>query len=131
MTPFEIVQLVLRIGLAVALIFMGVLHLVPSTAKGMAAMIPPALRGSGLLSPRRLVQFTGLCEFAGAVGLLIPPLAFAAGLGLVAFFIAVFPANVYAAQHPERFGAVAVPFWPRYVAQLVLIATVLVAVVPS
>jgi uncharacterized membrane protein len=131
MTVFDIVQLVLRIGLAIALLFMGALHFVPSTAKGMAAMIPPSLRGSGALSPRRLVQFTGLCEFAGAVGLLFPPLAFAAGLCLVAFFIAVFPANVYAAEHRDRFGAVAIPFWPRYLGQLALIALVLIAVVPA
>ena len=33
----------------------------------------------------------------------------------------------YAAQHPEKFGRLAIPFWPRFVAQLVFIALVLVA----
>jgi uncharacterized membrane protein len=41
--------------------------------------------------------------------------------------VAVFPANAYASQHPEKFGRAAIPFWPRLVAQLALIALVLLA----
>jgi uncharacterized membrane protein len=42
----------------------------------------------------------------------------------------VFPANAYAARDPERFGRVAVPFWPRLGIQLVLIALVVLAAWP-
>jgi len=38
--------------------------------------------------------------------------------------IAVFPANAYAAADPERFGSAAIPFWPRFVAQVVLIGII-------
>lgn len=48
--------------------------------------------------PRAVVYFTGICEIAGAVGLLLPGLRHAAGLGLIAFFLAVLPANIHAAR---------------------------------
>ena len=44
--------------------------------------------------PRATVIFTGLCEIAGAVGLLIPRFRRAAGLVLAAYAVAVFPANI-------------------------------------
>ncbi len=46
------------------------------------------------------------------------------------FLIAVFPANAYAAEHPEKFGRAAFPFWPRYLAQLGLIVLVTLAAAP-
>jgi len=121
----EIAQWVLRIGLACAFLFMGVNHFIPSSAKAMAAMIPPALKTR--VSGKTLVRFTGLCEIAGGIGILVPFTRFAAGIALVLFLIAVFPANAHAAANPERFGRAA--FWPRYVAQLVLILLVLLATV--
>jgi hypothetical protein len=44
--------------------------------------------------------------------------------------VLVVPANAFAAAHREKFGAVAIPFWPRLIAQLVLIALVLFATLP-
>jgi uncharacterized membrane protein len=41
-----------------------------------------------------LVYLSGACEIAGGLGLLVPPLRRAAGWGLIALLIAVFPANV-------------------------------------
>ena len=71
------------------------------------------------------MQFTGLCEIAGGIGLLVPVLHLAAAIALIVFLIAVFPANAYAAQHPEKFGRAAFPFWPRLLAQLALIGLLL------
>ena len=51
----------------------------------------------------------------------------AAAIALVVFLIAVFPANAYASEHPEKFGRAAIPFWPRLLGQVALIALVLVA----
>lgn len=132
MTPLDVVQLVLRILLAAALLVMGVNHFLPKPRRGMRAMIPPALRRAGLPSPAFLVAFTGVCELAGAVGLLTPwpVLRLVTGIALAVFFVAVFPANAYAAAHRDRFGAVAVPFWPRLIAQAVLIAMVLFSTIP-
>lgn len=123
-------QLVLRILIALVFIGMGTNHFVPGPGRAMAAMVPPYLTRGRLLTGKTLVRFTGVCEIAGGVGILIPWTSFVAGMLLVLFLIAVFPANAYAAQHPEKFGRAAFPFWPRYLAQLVLIAVILVAAVP-
>ena len=114
----DIARLVVTIALAAAFVFMGVAHFVPASARTMAAMIPQRMR---FVRARRLVQFTGLCEIAGGIGLLIPVLHLAAAIALIVFLVAVFPANAYAAQHPEKFGRAAIPFWPRLLAQLALI----------
>ncbi len=68
-----------------------------------------------------------MCEILGGVGILLPWTRLAAAIALAVFLVAVFPANAYAAQHPEKFGRAAIPFWPRLIAQLVLIALVLLA----
>jgi uncharacterized membrane protein len=130
-TAAEVAQLVLRILLAAVFAFMGVTHFVPRVRRGMEAMIPPALRRPGMPSPAFLVAFTGAAELAGAVGLLTPwpLLRELTGIALVVFLILVFPANAYASQNRERFGRAAIPFWPRYLGQLVLIALVLAAVI--
>jgi hypothetical protein len=47
----------------------------------------------------------------------------------VLFLIAVFPANAHAAADPKRFGRAAIPFWPRYFAQLALILLVMLAAI--
>jgi uncharacterized membrane protein len=118
----QTVQLIVTVALAAAFVFMGVAHFVPASARTMAAMIPERLR---FVSARRLVQFTGLCEIAGGIGLLIPALHLAAAIALIVFLVAVFPANAYASRHPEKFGRAAVPFWPRLLAQLALIGLLL------
>ena len=129
MTAFEIVQLALRILLAIVFVGMGINHFRPGPARGMAAMIPEYFTRGGLISGKSLVRFTGVCEIAGGIGLLVPVTTFLAGIMLVVFLVAVFPANHFASQHPERFGAAAFPFWPRYIAQLVVIAVILVSIV--
>lgn len=125
----DVIQFLLRLLLAVAFAFMGVTHFLPKVARTMTAMIPPRLRGSGILSPKNLVIFTGVCELAGAVGLLFPPTIVVAGIGLILFLVAVFPANAHAAGHKDRFGAAAMPLIPRLIGQIVLIALLVLAIV--
>jgi uncharacterized membrane protein len=122
---FDVIVAVLRILIALVFIGMGLNHFVPRSARTMAAMIPPRLRSSGTLSPLRLVYLTGVCEIAGGLGLLFPPTRVLAGVALVVFLACVFPANAYAATRRERFGALAIPFWPRLLGQVVLAALVL------
>jgi uncharacterized membrane protein len=133
MHPVDVALWALRAALALLFLGMGISHFVPSVRRGMRAMVPPALRRPGLPSPAILVAFTGLCEIAGAAGLVVPWVALRAitGLALVVFLIAVFPANAYAAEHPEKFGRASFPFWPRYVAQLALILLVALATAPG
>lgn len=121
MSGFEIAQWVLRVLLAVPIVVMGVGHFRPGPARAMASMIPPSLTRGDKGTAKRLVQFTGVCEVAGGIGLLLPPVQFAAAAALIVFMVAVFPANAYAAARPERFGKLAIPFWPRYAGQIALV----------
>lgn len=82
----------------------GVAHFVnPQT---FVVMVPPSLP-----SPLALVYISGVAEIAGGLGLLIPPLRRAASLGLIALYIAVFPANVHMATGGLPFSGHAVPNW--------------------
>ena len=82
----------MRHGLTLGLLFVGVDHLV--TPARYVAMI------DGFLPmPHVLVAITGLCELAGAVGLLMPRTRRLAAMALAAYFVAVFPANVANALH--------------------------------
>lgn len=72
-----------------ALIFgaAGVLHFVAPLPY--VRIVPPALPNAPLL-----VTLSGIAELVGAIGLLIPRTRRAAGFGLIALLVAVFPANV-------------------------------------
>lgn len=63
------------------------------------AMVPPALP-----SPEFLVTLTGILEIAGAIGLLIPRTSRLAAACLAVMLVAMFPANVYAAQQGLTIG---------------------------
>jgi uncharacterized membrane protein len=52
---------------------------------------------------RELVYASGAAEIAGGAGLMFPRTRRAAGWWLIATLLAVFPANVWMAQHPERY----------------------------
>ena len=122
-----IVAWVLRAVVAIVFLGMGLNHFLPRGSRAMAKIVPPRMRRDGILKPINLVYFTGVCEVLGGIGILLPPVRLAAAISLAVFLVAVFPANVYASQHPELFGRMAIPFWPRLVAQLAIIALVLVA----
>ena len=69
----------------------GALHFViPQTYE---RVVPPYLP-----NPPLLVLLSGLAEIACGLGILWRPTRQAAGWGLIALLIAVFPANVYMAQ---------------------------------
>ena len=53
-------------------------------------IVPPALP-----APHLLVLLSGVAEVAGGLGLLLPATRRAAGWGLLALLVVVFPANVY------------------------------------
>jgi uncharacterized membrane protein len=74
------------------LIFTGISHFT-FMREDFVRMMPPSIPW-----PRALAYFTGVCELAGAVGLLLPDFRRAASYALVAFFLAVLPANIRAAR---------------------------------
>jgi uncharacterized membrane protein len=69
-----------------------------------------------------LVLISGAAEIAGGLGGLVPPTRRAAAWGLVLLLIAVWPANLWMAQHPEQFpGVPDWALWLRLPLQLPLI----------
>ncbi len=81
-----------RVGLAAMLLLTASSHFT-YMRHDFANMIPKVVP-----YPMFFVYFTGVCEFLGAIGLLIPRLRLAAGIALIIFFILVLPANIHAAN---------------------------------
>lgn len=82
-----------------------------------------------LPAPHLLVAISGACELAGAIGLLWPRTRPWAGLGLWLLVIAVFPANLQMAWHPDLYPAFAP--WVLYLRlplQLLILAWIGVAI---
>ncbi|MBD6616779.1 DoxX family membrane protein [Komarekiella sp. 'clone 1'] len=77
----------LRVILAVSIIVVGVTHfIVPDQY---VRIVPPQLP-----YPLELVYLSGFYEILGGIGLLVPPVSQAAAWGLIALFVAVYPANI-------------------------------------
>jgi uncharacterized membrane protein len=109
---------VARLVLAIFMTLMGVAHFLHGPE--FAAMVP-----RWLPAPDALVLVSGLCEVAGGVGLLLPPVQRVAALGLVLLYLAVFPANVNMAVHhlsPRGLHVSNALLWARLPLQLPLIA---------
>jgi uncharacterized membrane protein len=81
-----------RIAMSVMLLFTAIAHF--AFQKGMAMMLPAFIPFK-----KAVVYATGVIEIAAAIGLLIPGWQTATGWWLIAFFILVLPANIYAAMH--------------------------------
>jgi uncharacterized membrane protein len=80
-------------------------------------IVPPQLGHAGVL-----VALSGIAEIAGGLGLMIPRTRRAAGFGLIALLVAVWPANIYMALEAGRFGAAAAAWmlWARVPLQVAL-----------
>ena len=87
---------------ALSYVVVGVLHF---THEGFFIRIMPP----GLPSPALLVAISGIAEILGGVGLLWPLTRRLASYGIVTLLIAVYPANIYMALHPELFADLGPP----------------------
>jgi uncharacterized membrane protein len=100
----------------------GALHFV--RPEPYRAIMPPSIP-----TPDAMVVLSGVAEAAGGAGLLVPRTRHWAGWWLVATLVAIFPANVHMALHPERFARHVpggrVGLYLRLPFQLVFIAWVL------
>jgi uncharacterized membrane protein len=92
--------------LAALFIGSGVNHFVMPRAY--QQIVPPRWQGDA----KRLVDYSGVAEVVGGIGVLLPRLRRAAGLELIVLLAAVFPANLYMARTPERFARI--PRWALY-----------------
>lgn len=81
-----------RIAMSVMLVFTAIGHF--AYTKGMAMMIP-----SFIPYKAAIVYLTGILEIAAAIGLLLSRARKLTAIFLIAYFILVLPANIYAAIH--------------------------------
>jgi uncharacterized membrane protein len=111
-------KIILRVVLALFMMGAGIKHF--TDADTFVVMVP-----SWLPQPLWLVWISGVAELACGVGILLPAVRRAAGFGLIALYLAVFPANVNMALHDIPFRDEHVPswaLWARLPLQAVLIA---------
>jgi len=87
----------LRLLLAVAMVAVGVAHFVHPA--GFVRIVPAFLP-----APLALVLISGAAEITGGLGLLIPRTQRLAAWGLIALYLAVFPANINMAIHQIPLG---------------------------
>jgi uncharacterized membrane protein len=103
-----------RVGLAAMLLLTSSAHFT-SMRHDLVKMVPPAVP-----APMAMIYFTGVCEIAGAIGLLVPRLRVAAAWCLLAMFVALLPANIHAARAGVQFqGEPATPLIVRIPEQLI------------
>jgi len=105
---------------AMGMITIGILHFVNGDA--FAKIVP-----SFLPAPLALVYVSGVFEILGGIGLLVPHprIRYAAAIGLIALYVAVFPANINMAVNDIQPAAYHVPraaMWVRLPFQIMFIA---------
>ena len=98
---------ILRALLALAMIAVGVQHFTNPTF--FVRIVPPWVPDAGLA-----VAISGFAEILGGAGLLLRRSRVAAAWGLIALYIAVFPANVHMAVHHIQPGSTPVPAWAAW-----------------
>ncbi|WP_157244520.1 DoxX family protein [Nonomuraea typhae] len=110
-------------GMAVLLLVTASAHFVPAGTSlpmpahdDLVAMVPPVIP-----FPSFVVYLTGVLELLGAAGLVLAATRRAAGYALAVLFVAMFPANVYAAMAVDG----ATPLWVRTPEQVLFIGVAL------
>lgn len=109
---------ILRVIFSVSLIVVGITHFIKPDQY--VRIVPPQLP-----YPLELVYISGFFEILGGIGILIPFVSVAAAWGLIALFIAVFPANINMAVNSipiEGIPHYPLLYWVRLPFQAVLIA---------
>jgi uncharacterized membrane protein len=83
----ERIRGVLRVLLAAVYLLAGIAHI--ARPEGFLAITP-----TWVPFPDHVIFWTGVAEIAGAVGLFVPRLRRAAGIGLALYALCVWPANI-------------------------------------
>ncbi len=111
--------------LAIFFILAGANHFI--NANFYLQMMPPYLPWHLFL-----VYLSGVFEIVLGIMVLIPSLTSIAGWGLIALLIAVLPANIHMALHPDLFPSIPpIALWIRLPFQAVFIAWAYAATRPS
>lgn len=117
------IALGLRLVLAAFYFAAGLLHL--TAPGGFLQIMPPMIP-----APGAVVAFTGACEIAGAIGLLVPQTRLWAGRMLALYALCVWPANLHHALSGVHVPPLPDSWWyhgPRLAFQPVLIWAALFA----
>ncbi len=110
-------NIIVRVLFAIVYLLAGIAHL--RSPAGFLAITPdwgPA--------PELVIKLTGIAEIAGAIGLMIPRLRYAAGIGLALYALCVWPANIHHMINNVEVDGQAASMWyhvPRMIAQPVII----------
>jgi uncharacterized membrane protein len=108
-----------RYALALMFVFTGIAHF-NKMRHDLARMIP-----SFFPQPMLIVYITGICEFLGAAGLLIPGFRSLAGICLILLLIGMFTANVNAALKKVTLrGKPVTALWLRTPMQILFIGLI-------
>ena len=108
-----------RYALAVMFVFTGIAHF-NKMRHDLAQMIP-----SFFPKPMIIIYITGVAEFLGAAGLLIPRFRSLAGICLILLLLGMFAANVNAALKGVRLnGKPVTPLWLRTPMQILFIGLI-------
>jgi uncharacterized membrane protein len=113
----ETARTALRCLLALIYIVVGIAHVRSPT--GFLQITP-----EWVPYPAQVILISGICEVAGAIGLMIPRLRYAAGLGLALYAVVVFPANIKHAIEGIAVGGAQLSWWyhgPRLAFQPVFV----------
>lgn len=103
-------------------ILMGFLYITAGTLHFLLMRTYTGIMPDYLPAHRELVLISGAAEIAGGLGILIPQARRPAAWGLILLLIAVMPANIWMAQHPERYSTIPLwAIWLRLPLQLPLI----------
>lgn len=98
----------MRVGRVV----MGVLYVVAGVGHFLATRTYERIMPDYLPAHHELVLLSGAAEIAGGIGLMVPETRRVAAWGIVVLLVCVMPANVWMAQHPERFPGI--PLWAMW-----------------
>jgi uncharacterized membrane protein len=115
-SAFATLVVCVRWAMAAMFLVTGVSHFTKFRHE-MAAMVPKIFP-----APMAMVYFTGVCEIAGAVGLLLPQTRAIAGICIILLLVCLFPANAKAArEYLNVAGRPATPLWLRLPIQIMFI----------
>ena len=106
-------RLIVRWLLALFYLVAGVAHL--RSPGGFLAITP-----GWVPCPDAVVALTGIAEILGAIGLMVPRLRYAAAIGLAAYAVCVYPANINHAVNDIAIGGTSLSWWyhgPRLLLQ--------------
>jgi len=90
-------------------IVMGMFYMAAGTGHFVVTGLYESIMPSYLPAHHELVLISGAAEIAGGIGVLLPQTRRVAAWGIVLLLVAVMPANIWMAQHPELYPNI--PLW--------------------